>query len=113
MASQPLPPLPSGAVTSIPDAITRMHEIEAALPPGDGLACFNRMYHLVTDAVKANVRVGLFADPTWMSDLDVVFGNLYLDAVRASIQAPDQAARAWAVLLERRSDASIRPRRVV
>ena len=52
MASQPLPPLPTGPVTSIPDAITRMREIEAALPPRDGLACFNRMYLIVTQTVR-------------------------------------------------------------
>ena len=96
-------------VTSIDALPDRLTAIDDALPPADGLACFNRMYRLVTASVKQHVGAGFFADPEWMSQLDIIFGNLYLDAVRASVQQPDQMARAWAALLDRRADARVTP----
>ncbi|HEX9314113.1 MAG TPA: DUF5995 family protein [Actinomycetota bacterium] len=109
MASQPLPPLPTGPVTSIPDAITRMQEIEAALPPRDGLACFNRMYLIVTQTVKEQVTQHFFQDPAFMQHLDIVFANLYLGAVDGFRSEPSTACRAWNVLFSRRSDSSVVP----
>jgi hypothetical protein len=44
-----------------------------------------------------------------MSHLDVVFGNLYLDAVRLSVQQPALVPRAWAPLFDRRSDRRVMP----
>ena len=109
MANQPLPPLPTGPVTSIPDAITRMQEIEAALPPGDGLACFNRMYLIVTQTLNEQVTQGFFHDPAFMEHLDIVFANLYLGAVDGFRSQPSTACRAWNVLFSRRSDSSVVP----
>jgi hypothetical protein len=96
-------------VTSIDELPARLAAIDQALPLSDGLACFNRMYRLVTESVKQHVGAGFFADPDWMSQLDIVFGNLYLDAVRASVQQPDQTARAWAALIDRRADTRVTP----
>jgi len=96
-------------VQSIDELPARLAAIDQALPPTDGLACFNRMYRLVTESVKQHVGAGFFADPDWMSQLDIVFGNLYLDAVRASVQQPAQMARAWAALLDRRADTRVTP----
>jgi hypothetical protein len=109
VATQPLPPLPSGPVPSIPDAITRMQEIEAALPPGDGLACFNRMYLIVTQTLKERVAQNFFQDPAFMEHLDIVFANLYLGAVDGFRSQPSTACRAWNVLFSRRSDPSVVP----
>ena len=109
MASEPLPPLPTGPVTSISDAIARMQEIEAALPPADGLACFNRMYRIVTETVKAQVAQGFFHDPAFMEHLDIVFANLYLGAVDGFCSEPSTACRAWNALFSRRSDTSVLP----
>ena len=47
-------PSQSGPVTSIAEAIARMKAIDAATPASDGLACFNRMYLAVTEAVGAD-----------------------------------------------------------
>ena len=109
MASRPLPSLPKGPVNSIPDAVARMQAIEAALPPGDGLACFNRMYLIVTQAVKAEVVQGFFDDPAFMEHLDIVFANLYLGAVDGFCSQPSAACRAWNVLFSQRSDTSVLP----
>src|SRR6266478_2513790 len=57
-------------VGSIVDLLDRMAAIDAALPAADGLACFNRMYRLVTLAVQQHLDNGSFADPAWMARLD-------------------------------------------
>ncbi|HEV7662262.1 MAG TPA: DUF5995 family protein [Chloroflexota bacterium] len=96
-------------ITSIDELIERLVAIDAALPLTDGLSCFNRMYLLVTRAVQQRVSSGVFGDPLWMAALDVVLGNLYLAAIRASVQQPDRTPRAWLALLERRADTRIAP----
>ncbi len=106
----PLPPLPSGPVSSIPDAIARMTAISAALPLTDGLACFNRMYLIVTEKVLAEVSSGTsFADPAFMGHLDVAFVNLYLGAIDGSRSEPPTAPRCWSELFADRSDAHVAP----
>ena len=101
--------LTGGPVTSIDEFIARLAAIQQVLPPNDGLASFNHMYALVTSAVNENLAAQAFGDPVWMAALDVVFANLYLDALRGSVQAPDQVPRAWAALLERRTDTRVTP----
>jgi hypothetical protein len=96
-------------VSSIAELLERMAAIDAVLPPTDGLSCFNRMYRLVTAAVQQHLDVGRFQDPAWMATLDIVFGNLYLDAIRASVTSPDNAPRAWMALLECRHDSRVSP----
>jgi len=86
-----------------------MQEIEAALPPRDGLACFNRMYLIVTQTVKEQVTQHFFQDPAFMQHLDIVFANLYLGAVDGFRSEPSTACRAWNVLFSRRSDSSVVP----
>jgi hypothetical protein len=84
-----------------------MHQIAGALPEADGLACFNRMYLDVTQQVQDHITQGLFANPTFMTQLDVVFANLYLDAVNALAQQPDKVPAAWSPLFEARGDTDI------
>ncbi len=83
-----------------------MWEIDAALPAGDGVAVFNRMYLTVTERIAeiialpgtATIR---FQDAQVMADLDVRFANLWLaaydaDAARRSVPPP------WRPLFESR-----------
>src|ERR1700736_179119 len=88
-------------VGSFDELMARMAAIDQALPASDGIACFNRMYRLVIESVQAHVAAGFFGDPAWMGRLDIVFANLYLSALPGSTPPP----RAWAALLDRRSDA--------
>ena len=44
-------PVPDVPVTTVAGVIARMEAIGGALPAGDGLACFNRMYLEVTQQV--------------------------------------------------------------
>jgi hypothetical protein len=92
-------------VSSIAELLEQMTALNSSLPPTDGVACFNRMYQLVTQSVQQHLDSNTFVDPDWMQRLDVIFGNLYLDAVANPATAP----RAWTALIERRSDARVTP----
>jgi len=92
-------------VTSVPGAIARMEAIEAALPAADGLACFNRMYLDVTRQVNSQLGQGFFADPAFMTQLDVTFANLYF----AAASAPAAVPMAWRPLVQQRAVAGIEP----
>ena len=102
-------PAPAPPAGSIADVITRMAAIDAALPPGDGLACFNRMYLEVTRAVDQDVRQGTFGDSAFVSRLDVVFANLYFAAVDALSGPPSGLPAAWQPLLTLRAAPGIEP----
>jgi hypothetical protein len=92
-------------VNSIAELLEQMTALNSSLPPTDGVACFNRMYQLVTQSVQQHLDSNTFGDADWMQRLDVIFGNLYLDAVANPATAP----RAWRALIERRSDARVTP----
>jgi Family of unknown function (DUF5995) len=85
-----------------------MEAVGAALPAADGLACFNRMYLEVTQQVNAELGQGFYADPAFMTQLDVTFAGLYFSAAAA---AGDPAAvpLAWRPLVEQRDNAGIEP----
>ena len=93
---------------SVTGAIARMEAIEAALPAADGLACFNRMYLDVTTQVNSQLGQGFFADPVFMTNLDVAFANLYFAAADSAAD-PATVPLAWRPLVERRAVAGIEP----
>jgi hypothetical protein len=75
---------PSPAAT-VGDVIQRLQAIDAALPDDNGLKWFNFLYLAVTRAVDDKTSVAsFFADPLWISSLDVVFANLYFAAIKRS-----------------------------
>jgi hypothetical protein len=84
-----------------------MQAIDGALPVADGLACFNRVYLDVTQQVQARVTQGFFSDTAFLTQLDVIFANIYFDAVNAVVEQPDKLPTAWVPLLETRSDTRI------
>ena len=81
-------------VTSVQEAIARMEAIGASVPAGDGLGCFNRMYLEVTKQVQSSLSAGFYADPAFMTELDVTFANLYFTAADAA-DNPAAAPLAW------------------
>ena len=99
-------PVPDAPVVSVAEAIARMEAIDAALPAADGIACFNRMYLAVTQEVNSRISAGFFADPAFMTQLDVTFANLYFAAAGAlgdlAVVPP-----AWLPLAQRRDVAGI------
>jgi Family of unknown function (DUF5995) len=101
-------PVPEAPVVSVAEAIARMETIAAALPAEDGLACFNRMYLDVTQQVNSELGQGFFADPAFMTQLDVAFANLYF-AAAGTAATPAAAPLAWRPLAEQRAVAGIEP----
>src|ERR1700730_11073625 len=94
-------------VGSFAELLDRMAAIDQALPPTDGVACFNRMYRLVIESVQEHVTAGFFGDPVWIGRLDIMFANLYLTATLTPLAA--DTPRSWAALLERSSDPQVLP----
>ena len=70
-------------VNSVADVLQVMQTIDALCLDADGLKWFNWLYLQVTSAVETRVASGNFSNPTWLSELDVQFGRLYLRAVSA------------------------------
>ena len=100
------PGLPDVPVTSVAQAIARMEAIEAELPAQDGLACFNRMYLDVTIKVDTQIKQGFYADPAFITELDVTFANLYFAAEDVAGD-PAEVPLAWRPLVEQRAAAGI------
>ncbi len=95
-------------VTSVAEAIARMEAIGASVPAGDGLGCFNRMYLEVTRQVESSLGAGFYADPAFMTQLDITFANLYFTAVDAADNLPS-VPLAWRPLIEQRAQPGIEP----
>lgn len=104
-AGAPTTPAP---VTTVAEAIARMEAIGTGLPASDGLACFNRMYLAVTQTVGTDLGQEFFADPAFMTTLDVTFANLYFAASQAA-GTPAAVPVAWRPLVELRGAAGIEP----
>jgi uncharacterized protein DUF5995 len=94
---------------TIDDVVSMMTDIANALPDDDGLKWFNHLYMQVTLGVRAVVGDGkAFRDPSFLSTLDVVFGNLFFDAVAAGQDDPAKAPPAWRPLLQSRHTRGIK-----
>lgn len=93
----------------IADVVARMEAIQAALPPQDGVAAFNRLYLEVTRGVLGSLQPGRFQDGRFLRWLDVVFANLYFEALRTLVLRTGPAPRAWAPLVEARAKQGVLP----
>ncbi len=103
------PILAQTPVDRIDDVVARMTEIDRALPPADGISCFNKLYLEVTKSVQAAVGQTTFADPGFLASLDVAFANLFFAALRAFEAGAPDTPHAWSPLFEARSSALIAP----
>jgi hypothetical protein len=96
-------------VATIDDVLAVQRAIDAALPPTDGVACFNKLYLAVTTNVRAaELAGGTFADVPFLSALDVAFGNLYFAAL-AALESGAPVPRAWAPLFAARERRDVAP----
>lgn len=91
------------------EVVERLHAIERSLPEGDGIRAFTALYRAVTEAVDERVRPETFADARFTRWLDVVFANLYFEALRALVLRGGPPPRAWAPLVEARARPGILP----
>jgi len=94
-------------VSSIDGVLTIMTAIDARLPDADGLKWFNRLYLQVTSRVRQAVAGPAYRDARFMSELDVVFANLYFAALAAGEVDVSQAPAAWRPLLRCRTQRGI------
>jgi uncharacterized protein DUF5995 len=94
---------------TIEQAVDIMTGLDRSLSDADGLKWFNRLYLQVTLAVRDAVTTTTFLDPDFLATLDVVFANLYFDAVAAGDVDPARAPSAWRPLFECRHRRGIRP----
>lgn len=98
-----------GSVTDpIAAVAARMEAIGAPLAEDDGVRRFNELYLAVTRAVAAQSAGDAFADPAFISRLDVVFADLYFDALD-DLAAGRKPSRAWVPLFEARARRGIAP----
>lgn len=94
-------------VNTVPDVVARMGELDAVLPPEDGLKWFNFLYRMVTEQILADIVASKWQDGPWLAELDVVFARLFFEAIVYWIKSPAQCPRAWVPLFERRSEHGI------
>jgi hypothetical protein len=87
------------------DVVGLMQRIDELLPSSDGLKWFNLLYLLVTRRVME--QAGSFADARSLAHLDVVFANLYFNAIGELGRRPQAVPRSWKALLEVRHRADI------
>src|SRR5687767_15678553 len=89
-----------GQSASVAGVIARMEAMLEPLPRTDGVASFTRLYLEVTRAVQTELERATFAHPGFLQKLDIVFADLFFDALEAHESAPTNAPRAWAPLFE-------------
>jgi len=95
-------PSPEG----IAEAIARF---EGTFPQeGDEKRHFHAVYYRHTLAVEWEVARGAFLDAAWVAEWDVVFANLYLDALEISNRGEEPSAP-WRLAFEGARDPGIRP----
>lgn len=105
------PELPTNhhAAVTLDEVVERMVVLEAALPVGDGVGYFNKLYLEVTRAVVRRLRGGEFEQPRFLEHLAVLFSNAYFRALDDFERDPAAVSRAWAPLLEARARKRVAP----
>lgn len=93
----------------ITEVISRMRKLVGALPPGDGVRAFTALYLAVTEAVQETAQPGAYEDVRFVRWLDVVFANLYFEALRNALLVSGPVPKAWAPLVEARGREGVLP----
>jgi hypothetical protein len=84
---------PSG---TIGDLLGSMRGRLASMPVEDGPARdFLATYLRTTEAVAAAIAAGTFEDPAWVERWDLVFAQLYLNALDAHLSEDRRPSRPW------------------
>lgn len=102
----------TSAATTVGEVLERLERIDRALPPGDGVKWFNRLYCEVTQQVAESMPGRHQAAPGFLEALDVAFASLYFDALEAAGDGAPPAGypfHAWMPLFEARFETGIAP----
>ena len=103
------PVLGVAPVSSVNAVVALMTSIENSLAPDEGVAWFNKLYRRVTERVALALTDNTFENPAFVDRLDVVFANLYFEALRAFLHDRERMPRAWAPLFEENAESGIAP----
>ncbi|MEU0676659.1 DUF5995 family protein [Streptomyces sp. NPDC006172] len=101
------PPVPP-AVAALDGVLARMRHLDAALPPRDGVAVFNRVYLAALREAERRVGRGLFREPFAAATLDVRLAERYLAVVDAEARGRRPPA-CWRPLFRFRRHPGVRP----
>ncbi|BFV55616.1 DUF5995 family protein [Kitasatospora sp. CMC57] len=93
-------------IPTVDQVIERMRQVQATLPPGDGVGVFNGMYLTVTELVQQRLTAGYFDDPAAMARLDAIFAGRWLAAVDADARGA-RPTTCWRPLFELRGHRGI------
>jgi hypothetical protein len=99
-------------VPGVVDQLIQLQDILDRVPPllhDNPLSDFNQLYLSITQAVLERLYAGGFADPAFLSRLDVEFAARYFDALRAWSDASPRCPRVWAGLFSRIPGPGSRP----
>ena len=99
-------------VPAVVDQLTKLQDVLHRVPPllrSNPLADFNQLYLTITTSVLERLYAGRFADPAFLSRLDVEFAARYFDALRQWSDASAGCPRAWSVLFHRIPGPDARP----
>jgi Family of unknown function (DUF5995) len=94
-------------VPAVVDQLTRLQEVLERLPPlyaGNPVADFNKLYTVITRKVLDRLYAGAFADPAFLSRLDVEFAARYFDALRLWTEGSPGTPEVWAIMFRRCND---------
>jgi hypothetical protein len=89
-------------VITISDVIIVLQDMDNLLPNDDGLKWFNLLYLKVSESVRDNPPPAGWETPQWLERLDVIFANLYFEAIVNWQRDPTKTARSWVPLFESR-----------
>jgi Family of unknown function (DUF5995) len=103
------PVLGSAPVNSVNDVVGLMSSIESSLAPDEGVVWFNKLYRRVTERVAVAIADGTFENPAFIDRLDVVFANLYFNALQAFLHDRDAVPRAWTPLFDGNAERGLAP----
>ncbi|GLY95828.1 DUF5995 family protein [Actinoplanes sp. NBRC 103695] len=99
-------------VPAVVDQLAKLQDVLERIPPlmdGNPLADFNRLYLRITTSVLERLYEGRFADPQFLSRLDVEFAARYFDALRSFGDGSSGCPRVWSVLFTRMAGPDPRP----
>jgi len=99
-------------VPAVVDQLTKLQDVLDRVPPlleSNPLADFNKLYLRITTSVLERLDDGRFADPQFLSRLDVEFAARYFDALRAWSDGGSACPRTWSVLFRRIAGPDCRP----
>jgi uncharacterized protein DUF5995 len=99
-------------VPAVVEQLTELQILLERVPPllcSNPLADFNKLYLRITTSVLERLYEGRFADPAFLSRLDVEFAARYFEALRHWSEGASCCPRVWSVLFRRICGPDCRP----